>query len=555
MKRSGVLFTGGAVLVLVAGYLVVGLTSPERGAGEPAGLEPTTSEPSTASPVAGPLPPPEPVDAEDETAPRVSVSDDSEDPVPAEHHDEVFIHGTVTDEAGSPIAEAPITVKPDEGERGLEVHTDEKGAYHISPVAPGTRRLRAHPDGYLSGDVQLEITGAEPLVRHDFQLDREQRIFVHLVTEQGQPVLELAAQVGLDPVLLNLLPVATREEPGEAYRLAPHRSVRQGIGKYFDCFGLRAYEDRPTIFGFIELLEPGPGWVNLVAGGKVLRKQPFDRAIRKVTFVVELEELQAIVCEIDARLVAAETGQPLAGRAWIEGPGTGHFPIEVGSDGTLFFERVSPSSGWLVASFPERADVRIPLELTPGERLELGDVPVPPPVRLRGKVTRSTGEPAEVQLHWGRLGPATGEVAWERWYHSRSRKSGLFSIPKLAPGFYVITAPRLPEEQDAPPEDWVAAPQRVDATQGTVEGIELVLRRSSVVALVLPEVESDRLLIEAHADSGLVVGKTTLARPDREAWLRLVPGTYELVVSYDDEVVHREPLYVGSGPERIELSF
>lgn len=552
MKRNWTLGLAGVLLALATGYFALELDSP-RAEDEVVGLEPASPESSPATQpaeLAGPddsAPPATPAAA---PSTRVALTDGPSAVEILGPHTEIFVHGTVTSAGGRALERARLRAFPAKGEKLLAVYTDESGKYRIGPLKPGSRRLHVDgPDCYRSGAV-LALDGRSSLVRQDFRLRPVQKIAVKVVTSRGKPTVRAVGADLPEPVYLVLSPVATGEDPGDASPVDPRHSSGPDLGRFRARFGAYQSNLSEELLGTLTLRKPGAAWLSLMVGPHLLRKRPIDPSVREVTFVIDPGEL---ICEVSGRLVAAESGFPLAGRVWLSESGSrDNWSLEIEEDGFLLFEAASPAARWLIAAVPGRVGVQLPLTLVPGERYECGSIQVHEPITLSGRVTGPGGEPRALALRWGLTQPSTGEVVWDRGHGTKSRPDGSFIISGLVPGDYVIASPRSLGSFDRQNQFRVDGPLRVDATLGSVEGIEVRALPATIVVLIVRNIEAkqsvDSLVVDA---SGTAVAASVFTRKSWRRVLQLLPGAHELVLSSEGKEVHRRPLLVGSTRERI----
>lgn len=552
MNRSLVLSVAGALLalVLIAAYVVFGLVSPSREPDGEAGFEPDDLAAERSPAVLDDRAREVGGDAARIAMPAVVEERDTET-----LFGEIFVVGNLTSQSGAPIAKARVGAIPGEGEEEVVARTNPQGRFRLGPLDPGSRRLEVSVNGYYPKQVELELTGTKRIVPHDFRLEPCQRIAVHLVTSDGEPAPVYVPGTRLSTRRLGLMPVATRERPGDTVPFESRFSLRHGIGEFVRRNSRYDEERSPPYHGTVILREPAPAWLSLVAAGKVLDRWPVDRSTREVTFVVDPADLTALKCEVSATLVAAESGQPLVGQAWIEeDPFPAHQPALAGTDGFALFEQTSPTNRWFIARSPGRAETRRALDLAPGERLDLGTVPLSLPIELSGRAVDSKGEGVPVKLLWARLDPVSGKLQRELWHYAPCEADGSFTIADREPGIWVIYSPGLGEN----PRKYrhlAAPPVHVDASRGSVRGIEVVVWPTTAVTVLAPGDAHSTSRVEVFDPSGFMVSRSRLQGANPSAKLQLAPGEYELVLSLGGVEVHRCPLIVGTEPLRIELRY
>ena len=293
--------------------------------------------------------------------------------------------------------------------------------------------------------------------------------------------------------------------------------------------------------------------MSFVAAHQVPAKQRIDSSTEEVTFVLDPEDFLALACGVRGRVLDGETGAPLAATVRV-----GDFGPEsaVAADGTFTIEDTQPGEQKLIVRAPDRASVRRMVTLTPGEIHEAGDIPLLPAVSLSGSVRRATGGPLEARLDCGLLDPSTGAVRWPRNIAYGTKSDGTFTITNLEPGLYVLRSPGLRATSPRPHDpSMMSRPQRVDATGGSVEGIELVLHATTAITLVAENVGEPWPHVTARDAAGLPVRSAWPGRWGTETLLHLPPGSFTLEIERDGVVLEWRPLVVGEEPQRLVLNF
>ena len=465
----------------------------------------------------------------------------------------VLLWGTVTLPDGSPAPDAGVWTQDTGGDR-LWVRTDARGRYTKGPLPPGLRRVVAGAMHYHDAEVELVLVAGQELLRQDFVLRPKQRVIVRVLTSSGEPTLEAVGSLGR----YKAVPVATREDPGDTFTgIVGSLNNLFGIGSFWGWGQAGIPNMGDGMIGIVTLHEDGPAWMSFVVSHQVLAKQRIDPTTEEVTFVLDPEDFLALRCSARGRVVDAETGEPLAGAVHL---GEHGFPMgrghEVGADGLFSIEDSNPGELYLIVTAPERARVVRRVTLTPGEILEVGDVPLHAAVTLSGSVRRDTGEPLEAVVSCGRLDPSTGEVRWPPNVSYRSGPDGTFTIGKLEPAVYLVRCPGLrarPPQSSDP--SMMSLPQRIDATSGAVEGLELVLYPTTVITLVADGVTDPWPVATARDTAGLAVRKVYPGRWGAETPLHLLPGSYTLEIEREGVLLEQRRLEVGEAPQRLELTF
>jgi len=466
----------------------------------------------------------------------------------------LVLFGLVSDPSGAPIPGAFVLAPAPDGARPF-AESDEHGRYALGPLARGTRRAVASKIHHHEHAAEIASDGKAGPLRQDFVLRPEQRIRVRLVTSRGIPTVEALAGTELRLRELQVVPVATREDPGLVFTgVQGSLNNAFGIGSFWQN-GYNEPRLGRDVYGTVSLHADGPAWLSLVVSHQVLRKEQVTPATAEVTFVVDPDDLLALRGALHAELRDASGGAPLAGRVWL---GENAFPMgpgeEVGADGAVRLEGRWPGARWFAARAEGRALFVREVTIARGATLELGDVLLQEAVALRGSVHLASGEPVEAVLRWGRL-EADGGVAWARQVSTKSGPDGSFAIEGLEPAVWVLQSPGLPAHPPRPFDARAASlPLRVDATRGTVEGLEVELADTTAVTLATSGLSEPWPNARALDPSGLPSDSAWLGRYGDESVLNLAPGPYVLVVEREGKELERRELVVGAEPLRIELA-
>ena len=464
------------------------------------------------------------------------------------------LYGIVTRPDGTPVHEATVSVPERNGSR-LLARTDPEGRYTLAPLPPGRYRITAGEGSFGHAEAEVKLpgkTGGEmEFVRRDFVLRPSQRITVRVVTSTGEPTFQSSIAC---MVMHQAVPVATRGDPGSTLtEVRGSMNARFGIGSFEYSWQEGTESAGGGSVGTLTLHEEPPGWVSFVASHQVLAKQRIDATTEEVTFVIDPETLQTVRCEVRGRILAAETGLPLAGTVSI---GPLEKRAEAGAEGTFVIEDAPPGAQEVRIRSPKRATVILTPTLERGGSHDLGDIFLPRAVSLSGTLRTAAGNPAPALLRCGRLDPSSGEVRWLRPVGLGIDPDGTFLIGGLEPGLYVRGGP-VPDSSPprGSPPPLMSHPQRVDATGGSVDGIEVELHATTAITLVAEDVTEPWPLATVRDAAGLPVSSVWPGRYGPETALPLPRGSYTLEIERAGVVRERRPLTVGEGPQRIVLRF
>ncbi|MEM9380991.1 MAG: carboxypeptidase-like regulatory domain-containing protein [Planctomycetota bacterium] len=556
----------GTVLGFVAAYFAVGALLPRQvPAAErvervvpsealeterPASLmEVETGErPDAAAEPAAPAPPAPavPVAAEAAAAPRASDS-------PA------LVYGTVTDLEGSPLGRVAVLAEQPGGDQ-VRASTDARGRYVLASISRGTKSLTAGSLMHRTLELPLDLASSEAGVgtRKDLVLSPKRMVRVRLVTRAGEPAIPAIVAAGHSPWRVQLVPVATAEEPGATFTgVTGSLNNPFGIGAYWQS-GRRGMEPATDDeYGLVMVHQDGPAWLSLVASHQVLASRRIDDDTRSVEFVLDPEDLAALRGTVRLAVVDAQTGAPLAARASV-----GRNSFRNGGDlyetdpatGAVTLQGVAPGKSWLVVQAEGRATYKQRIVVERGAALEIGQVALHAPVEIRGVTCDADGKPYEAVVKWGRLDDATGRVDWAEQTFTESGTDGAFWIRDLEPGVYAVQAPGLPAPSPRPHDARLATSAvRVDAREGSVQDVVLELRATSKLTLVTGDLEDPWATARAIDASGLPADSTWLGRWGAEIDLDLIDGSYTLVVRRDGDEIERRDVVIAGEDVRLEL--
>lgn len=104
-----------------------------------------------------------------------------------------FLEGTVSDEAGQPVAGAQVKTLEREGSLAGPATTDARGHYRLGPLAKGSYRIIVHADSFQGGFAMKDLPEDGPTL--DFQLKKSVPVVGVAVDTEGQPLPHLALEL------------------------------------------------------------------------------------------------------------------------------------------------------------------------------------------------------------------------------------------------------------------------------------------------------------------------------------------------------------------------
>ena len=441
----------------------------------------------------------------------------------------LVVHGRVTDPGGDPVRPAWGWVWLT-GARGEE-HVGKlryNSYYSILGLRPGRWQLVCRADGYRPLEGELVLVAGERVRRHDLVLEPALQIRIDLRTPDGRPLYEVLHEAGIaadDPVV----PVATSEHPGPSLPARGGASYRHHEHGVFRFANRGAGADAQGCAGHLEVRTPLPAYVSLVQQHLVLETRRLEEPVEVLRFTVSLDQLLGNLGSVRLRVLDADTGAPLPEARVALGPDASWGTHAPDAGGVLVLERVRPGPQRLVVEASGRARLRRVVDVQPGSDLDLGDVVLESATAMRGTVVDPDGAPVSVDLIWGRVDRAAGQVEIDWSHGARSDASGAFEIPSLAPTEYLLRTVADSERRSphAPERAWASAGVLVDVRAQAAEGVRLVVHPYSEVVLQPSLDEGQERSYRVCDATGFPI-RSGLLRGSEPRRLRLAPGSYEL---------------------------
>lgn len=481
------------------------------------------------------------------------VAEAAPEPVVATADAPLLLHGFVRDPDGAPVAGASVSFEPEDG-RWIRAESDAGGRWSVATFERGTHLFRASKRNHETAEATVALDGAGDVVRRDFVLVPQQVVRVDLLLPDGGPAMPAIREAGVHPYSWGLVPVATREDPGATFTdVGGSLNNRFGIGQYWGPGDGGAPNAGPETYGFVTLLSPAPAWISLVAAHQVLAKRAIEPSTTEVTFIVSPGDFGNLEGRVVARVVSGEDGLPLTCTATVmDDPFPRPGKEFVG--GSVDLPGQQPGLRYLVVQAPDRAAVIREVLVERGRTTDVGEIRMHAPVSIAGRIVTDVDPLPTAVLRWGRVDPATGRVAWKDRTMQKTDHEGRFVLDGLEPGVWMIRVPGLSARPPRGSDDRMAsATVRVDATAGSVEGVELVLASTARVTLVTGKVDGDeRYVVRAFDADGRPSDSARVGKYASEADLALTPGDWELVLTLDGEELERRGVAVTGEALRID---
>ncbi len=554
MRRGNLVLAGVALAVgilsfaLVRGLRRIASAHPEPGA--TAGSAPDSPVVTLESARENPSAPQEPA------LPPTESGDRSGPPSPVLHEPcpvQGILWGFLLDPDGEPIEEAWLSFQHGSGEQH-NLQPDDRGAYSIAGLAPGTWWASAGSTDYRRQEECLEIPPAPAPVRKDFVLRAYPRIDVQLVAPDGRPFFEAAkgSKVGA----FDLVPVATREPPGERfYAVRGSKNNPFGVGQFWQN-GTGQVSLPQGFWGSVFLEIDPPVHASLVLHHAVLETRRVETCPAVVTFTVDPATLESQLSALRLRIVDSTTGGPLSGArvTLMESRMFGEHSSDAGGEITL--DSLLPGRDELRVMAEGHAWHRAKIELEPGLTTDLGELALEPEVPVSGTVSGPDGEPLEAQFKIGRLRDEGTLDLDQSWYQS-SDATGRFELSGLAAARFVLqvdvqhSSPRYLPHAELLSENVI-----VDTRLGPIADLEIHLPRPSQVTVRWKEGTRKDLALRFLDERGLPRqwGRFYSAAPQsyalpRGRWKIEVVDSEERVVSERTFTLAGEPMALVLGDD------
>lgn len=414
----------------------------------------------------------------------------------------------------------------------------DSGAYSVFGLPPGRARARAWIRGFVPYLAEFEIADDSSRMQKDFLLQRALAIPVRFTDRDG-------GRLSVSEELRRLLSaVVTRDRPTILRGVEGRRPGAFGAGWWRPLEELQSdAEIDANAAGVIEVHESAPLWISAVLRESVLDSRILHGGESEIVFALDRAELLAQLGSASVRVVDGRTGEPLAGARvglgyrdeFSSGP-------ESDAQGRVSFESLVPGPRDVRISARGCATVNLSVRVTPGEKLDLGDVHLFPSVTVRGRVLDPSGQGVAAQIDVIPKRFARRDRSLDTNRMSPAAADGVFSFEQAESGPMVLIARH---------RDWAPAVVHADAPSDAQLDVRLV---AGTPVELRPGTQGDGErwfeIRDAHGDpvSFLRIYAWEPAR------LRLAPGEYVLHIGCENAVLRSEAISVGSTPVVIDLS-
>ncbi len=393
--------------------------------------------------------------------------------------------------------------------------------YRIDELAPGRYWVAARVEGYRPAHREVEIALAEE-AELDLVVAPSVRLAVRVLTPDGQPHPDVVAGKALF-----LVPVPT-PEPLSGWYFGVRGSIRSphGEGRFQDTYDRR----EEGLIGFLELDGDLPVYVNLCLLQWVLATELVPAGSEEVAFLVDPEGLQSQLATLRVRALDASTGEVVTHAGVMLRTSSFGMHRALDESGVTEFADISPGEYDLTVSCEtygwEQRDVLV----EPGVVTEV-DVELGASTKIEGRVVdgtgRAVGDPNEedfgddfASIYLGRLDPTTHEVDLDETMRYGVDAEGRFSLP-VSRDLHLLRATG---------GKWVSGNVLVDARQGSIDGLEIVVHPPVDVVLRIESGTWQGARFRVLDENGIEAEHGRFRGPVPRR-LALAPGTYRLLVS------------------------
>lgn len=284
--------------------------------------------------------------------------------------------------------------------------------------------------------------------------------------------------------------------------------------------------------------------MSLILRDQVLATQLVSPGSSEAVFYLSPEQIQASIAGLRVRVVDASTGDPVSDASMSAYCDTFITGLRTDEDGKAEFTALEPGPCTLLVQVPGLGLYREQLLLEPGTSAEI-EVRLGASTTIQGRVVdlqgRAVGNPdAETDpiseeapcVLIARLDPATGAAEWDDLRYTVDAQGEI----------------KLPVSRDllllrAIGTRWASDIVQVDARQGSIDGIEIVVHPPVRVALQLASGSWKGCRYQVVDENGNETEQGWFRAPAPHS-LDVAPGTYRLVVAGASGVPLFETIFV-----------
>ncbi|MEW6744730.1 MAG: sigma-70 family RNA polymerase sigma factor [Planctomycetota bacterium] len=457
---------------------------------------------------------------------------------------DLLLYGILLDEERRTVDEASLTLSPGSGtapEIAIpRTFSASRGCYVFAHLEPGVWTLAVTAKGYCDLSGEVTVAAAPVHQRLDLTLKRALLVRIRLVDTDGKPLSSL-----LEDRTVSI--VATEGPPGDRLPMSSRSSHSgYGIGRFRDDTVSPRFSkivDPEGYAGALEL-QKLPAYVSVARKHVVLTTEQVLKPVDELTLRVPLEKMRMSSSAVRLRVVDARGNVLEHAEASIADISGGGFVKTRGADGSIVFSAVDPGLMGLSITIRRGAtDLGILykefIRVEPGRDLDLGDLVFETEATVKGKVVDRAGRPFPSSVWYRNLDRMKVPQPLHPHELHATHPDGRFELSGFMQGRHVFFA-----TPDYRPDPWLACAPVVVDIRGSHE-ILIELRPGTKVQLRSDVDRSHVAYYVVENAAGIPVWCTEATEPLSRS-LQLIPGSYTLTVSDENDVLLRRPFTVES---------
>ncbi|HEX6814018.1 MAG TPA: carboxypeptidase-like regulatory domain-containing protein [Planctomycetota bacterium] len=360
------------------------------------------------------------------------------------------LYGRVLDEAGQPIPEGNVWFsRPGDNKQLASVSLNARDpCYAIAGLAPGEVAYRTRSSGYKEAADTIAIPPGTPRLRHDIVLTKSWEILVRIVTPDGKPVHAALREARKDhPALVHVevTALASATPPEGDFPPSASREVTAGIGSWRSAQGIQARmrsgkQQPDDVAGVIEVDGKQAVWVSAVLRHRVLASASVEPGQTEITLTVPVDRVLRDLGTIRGRVVDAATREPVTdANVSFDDLQTGSGGAKVDAEGRFEVRDLRPGLLRVGVRAPKRSAPRDLVALSPGQVLDLGDVPLAEFRTIPGRCEGITGKAESCHVSYVSLEPPPHASIRRSTESARVEADGTFKL-HMTDGRYRLRA-------------------------------------------------------------------------------------------------------------------
>jgi len=306
----------------------------------------------------------------------------------------VLLLAEVTDEHGEPVRDGfgNCRQEGEESKQQLSLRSDHRLV--LSGLKAGPLHVELRCEGFLPFQRTIDLAPEPGIQRTILRLERARRVLLRVHVSSGEPLEAwLLREWKWTHSNWRLVARLARQPLSGDLEALEHHQYGNELGEFLPADG-RTPDLPKDCAGALDVRAQAPLHVGAWLGVAFLGTVPIADGVKEVTILLDERSLRSLAAEVRLRVVAADTGAPLKdARVSVSFPWGGGSTLRTGEDGRLTFPQLAPDQRDVVINLPDHAEGYRALELRPGERLDLGDVPLGRAGRIRARLLGADGTP------------------------------------------------------------------------------------------------------------------------------------------------------------------